>query len=160
MKVTTTIAEARWALDEVRRSNAKLGEFAGRVSHDLRIPLTTILGYVELSEDDPDLPPEHPAAEYLNLIGASGRRMLAMLEDVLDYSKVGGALHPQPVSLRTAVLDAARDLGIPFGSGGDAGLGRRAAARRGGRPATAPRRGCRPCRRRRAAARRAGSARG
>ena len=24
------------ALDEVRRSNAKLGEFAGRVSHDLR----------------------------------------------------------------------------------------------------------------------------
>ncbi|GAB14496.1 putative two-component histidine kinase [Arthrobacter globiformis NBRC 12137] len=105
------------ALDEVRRSNAKLGEFAGRVSHDLRIPLTTILGYVELSEDDPDMQPEHPAAEYLQLIGASGRRMLAMLEDVLDYSKVGGALHPQPVSLRGAAADAARDLGIPFGAG-------------------------------------------
>ncbi|MGN7252150.1 GAF domain-containing sensor histidine kinase [Arthrobacter sp. SAFR-014] len=105
------------ALDEVRRSNAKLGEFAGRVSHDLRIPLTTILGYVELGEDDPDMPPEHPAAEYLQLIGSSGRRMLAMLEDVLDYSKVGGALHQQPVSLRDAVSDAARDLGIPFGSG-------------------------------------------
>jgi signal transduction histidine kinase len=105
------------ALDEVRRSNAKLGDFAGRVSHDLRIPLTTILGYVELSEDDPDMPPEHPAAEYLQRIGASGRRMLAMLEDVLDYSKVGGALHPQPVSLRGAAADAARDLGIPFGAG-------------------------------------------
>ena len=105
------------ALDEVRRSNAKLGDFAGRVSHDLRVPLTTILGYVELSEDDPDMPPQHPAAEYLQLIGASGRRMLAMLEDVLDYSKVGGGLHPQPVSLRSAVADVARDLGIPFGSG-------------------------------------------
>jgi signal transduction histidine kinase len=105
------------ALDEVRRSNAKLGEFAGRVSHDLRIPLTTILGYVELGEDDPDMPLEHPAAEYLQLIGSSGRRMLAMLEDVLDYSKVGGALHQQPVSLRGAVADVARDLGIPFGNG-------------------------------------------
>jgi signal transduction histidine kinase len=105
------------ALEEVRRSNAKLGEFAGRVSHDLRVPLTTILGYVELSEDDPDMPPEHPAAEYLQLIGTSGRRMLVMLGDVLDYSKVGGALHPQPVSLRRAAADAARDLGIPFGAG-------------------------------------------
>jgi signal transduction histidine kinase len=105
------------ALDEVRRSNSKLGDFAGRVSHDLRVPLTTILGYVELSEDDPDMPPDHPAAEYLQLIGASGRRMLAMLEDVLDYSKVGGTLHPQAVSLYEAVADVARDLGIPFGRG-------------------------------------------
>jgi signal transduction histidine kinase len=129
------------ALDEVRRSNAKLGEFAGRVSHDLRIPLTTILGYVELSEDDPDMPPEHPAAEYLQLIGASGRRMLAMLEDVLDYSKVGGALHPQPVSLRGAAADVARDLGIAVRSRSHAGLRRRAAARRSApaaRPAAEP----------------------
>ncbi|MDP9886994.1 GAF domain-containing protein [Pseudarthrobacter enclensis] len=32
------------ALTEVRESNAKLAEFAGRVSHDLRGPLTTMLG--------------------------------------------------------------------------------------------------------------------
>ena len=57
------------ALAELRRSNTMLAEFAGRVSHDLRIPLTTILGYVELAEDDPDIPAGHPAAEYLALIG-------------------------------------------------------------------------------------------
>src|SRR3712207_7144267 len=39
------------ALEELERSNAMLAEFAGRVSHDLRAPLTTILGYVELAED-------------------------------------------------------------------------------------------------------------
>lgn len=105
------------ALEDLRRSNAKLGEFAGRVSHDLRIPLTTILGYVELSEDDPDIGPDHPAVQYFQLIGASGRRMVGMLEDVLNYSRVGGGLRAQQTSLRGAAAEVARDLGITFGPG-------------------------------------------
>ena len=105
------------ALEEVRGSNARLADFAGRVSHDLRVPLTTILAYVEMGEDDPDIEPGHPAAEYLQLVGASGRRMLAMLEDVLSYSRVGGGLHPQQVSLRNEAAVVAGDLGVAFGPG-------------------------------------------
>ncbi|MEV7607126.1 GAF domain-containing sensor histidine kinase [Paenarthrobacter sp. NPDC089322] len=97
---------------ELRDSNAKLAGFAGRVSHDLRIPLTTILGYVELVEDDPDLQADSTAAKYLDRIGASGRRMLAMLEDVLNYSRVGGGIHPARVSLKETAEEVAQDLGI------------------------------------------------
>ena len=97
---------------ELRDSNAKLAGFAGRVSHDLRIPLTTILGYVELVEDDPDVEPQSTAAKYLDRIGASGRRMLGMLEDVLSYSRVGGGIQPAHVSLREVAEEVARDLGI------------------------------------------------
>ncbi len=97
---------------ELRDSNAKLAGFAGRVSHDLRIPLTTILGYVELVEDDPDVEPTSTAARYLDRIGSSGRRMLGMLEDVLSYSRVGGAVQPTQVSLRQVTEEVARDLGI------------------------------------------------
>ncbi len=97
---------------ELRDSNAKLAGFAGRVSHDLRIPLTTILGYVELVEDDPDVEPQSTAAKYLDRIGASGRRMLGMLEDVLSYSRVGGGIQPAHVSLREVTEEVARDLGI------------------------------------------------
>ncbi|MCU1515284.1 MAG: sensor signal transduction histidine kinase [Pseudarthrobacter sp.] len=103
------------ALAELRRSNTVLGEFAGRVSHDLRIPLTTILGYVELAEDDPDIPPGNAAAEYLGLIGGSGRRMLGTLEDVLDYSRVGGTLRRERVSLLAVTAEAAHDLGLDLG---------------------------------------------
>jgi signal transduction histidine kinase len=92
-----------------------LGEFAGRVSHDLRIPLTTILGYVELAEDDPDIPPGHAAVEYLKVIGGGGRRMLKTLEDVLAYSRVGGALHREWLSLLAVTAEAARDLGVDLG---------------------------------------------
>lgn len=105
------------ALDEVRRSNAELADFAGRVSHDLRSPLTAILGYAEMSEDDPELDPGHPAAKYLQLVNAIGRRMLAMLEDVLSYSRVGGGLRAQQTSLREAAADVARDLYVGFGPG-------------------------------------------
>ncbi len=101
------------ALNDVRESNAKLAEFAGRVSHDLRGPLTTMLGYVEMGEDDVDT--DHPAAEYFQLIGASGHRMLAMLEDVLTYSRMGGSIQRQPVSLHAVAAEAANDLGLPFG---------------------------------------------
>jgi signal transduction histidine kinase len=97
---------------ELRDSNAKLAGFAGRVSHDLRIPLTTILGYVELVEDDPDVEPNSTAARYLDRIGSSGRRMLGMLEDVLSYSRVGGTVQPTQVSLREVTEEVARDLGI------------------------------------------------
>jgi signal transduction histidine kinase len=105
------------ALAEVRASNAKLAEFAGRVSHDLRSPLTTILGYVELGEDDPDVEPG-AAAEYLQLIGGSGHRMLAMLEDVLNYSRVGGGVQPRQVSLQAVAAEVANDLGLGLGPGG------------------------------------------
>ncbi|MDQ0145456.1 GAF domain-containing sensor histidine kinase [Pseudarthrobacter niigatensis] len=103
------------ALTEVRESNAKLAEFAGRVSHDLRGPLTTTLGYVEMAEDEVE--GDHPAAEYLQIISASGHRMLAMLEDVLTYSRMGGVLQRQRVSLQEVAAEVARDLGLSFGPG-------------------------------------------
>lgn len=103
------------ALTEVRESNAKLAEFAGRVSHDLRGPLTTMLGYVEMAGEEVD--GDHPAAEYLQIIGASGHRMLAMLEDVLTYSRMGGSIQRQWVSLHTVAAEVAKDLGLSFGPG-------------------------------------------
>jgi signal transduction histidine kinase len=103
------------ALDELRRSNAMLAEFAGRVSHDLRSPLTAILGYVELAEDDPDIPADHPSAGYLQHIGSGGRRMLLTLDDVLDYSRADGKLNREKVSLLAVTAEAAQDLGVDLG---------------------------------------------
>ncbi|BCW17465.1 hypothetical protein NtRootA9_01730 [Arthrobacter sp. NtRootA9] len=100
------------AYAELEESNARLAGFAGRVSHDLRSPLTTMLGYLEMLQDDPDITTVPGAAEDLEKIGASGRRMLAMLEDVLSFSRIGGCLHREYVSLRAAATEAAWDLGI------------------------------------------------
>ena len=103
------------ALAELERSNAMLSEFAARVSHDLRVPLTTILGYVELAEDDPGISHNHPARDYLEHIGSGGQRMLSTLEDVLDYSRADGQLNRERVSLLGVTAEAARDLGLDLG---------------------------------------------
>lgn len=103
------------ALAELQRSNTMLAEFAGRVSHDLRTPLTTILGYVELAEDDPDIQPGHPASDYLEHIASGGRRMLVTLDDVLDYSRADGTLKRERLSLLAVTAEAARDLGVDLG---------------------------------------------
>ena len=100
------------AYAELEESNARLAGFAGRVSHDLRTPLTTMLGYVEMLQDDPEMAAVPGAADDLDKIGASGRRMLSMLEDVLTYSRVGGSIRPQYVSLRRVALEAMQDLGV------------------------------------------------
>lgn len=100
------------AYAELEESNARLAGFAGRVSHDLRTPLTTMLGYLEMLQDDPNIQAVPGATEDLDSIGASGRRMLAMLEDVLSYSRIGGGAKPEFVSVPAAVDDVLWDLGI------------------------------------------------
>lgn len=97
---------------ELKESNARLAGFAGRVSHDLRTPLTTMLGYLEMLQEDPKIQSVPGAADDLEKIDASGRRMLGMLDDVLSYSRIGGGIQPQYASLRTAVSEAMWDLGM------------------------------------------------
>lgn len=47
-------AQLNRAYAELEESNARLAGFAGRVSHDLRTPLTTMLGYVEMLRTTPE----------------------------------------------------------------------------------------------------------
>lgn len=114
-RVTTLHADLADALAEARISNERLAEFTGRVSHDLRTPLTSILGYVELAsmESDPD-----PAdlAEYLNIAGSSARRMLSMVEELLAFASIGGRLEWKQLSLADLVREVTIDLsrGLPL----------------------------------------------
>ncbi|MFP3581269.1 GAF domain-containing sensor histidine kinase [Arthrobacter sp. SIMBA_036] len=98
------------ALTEAQRSNTLLAEFAGRISHDLRNPLTSILGYVELSQAEAQNTPDAKIAQYLDVVAGSGQRMLDMVEDVLAYATVGGDVRPVPLSLTALVGEVIQDL--------------------------------------------------
>ncbi|MEW1812550.1 GAF domain-containing sensor histidine kinase [Pseudarthrobacter phenanthrenivorans] len=100
------------AYTELEESNSRLSNFAGRVSHDLRTPLTTMLGYLEMLQDDARIQAVPGATGDLEKIDASGRRMLGMLEDVLTYSRVGGGIQPDYVSVQQTANEVMQDLGI------------------------------------------------
>lgn len=100
------------ALDEAKDSNERLAEFTGRVSHDLRNPLTSILGYVELGATDAATGQTEEAAEYLEIVGSSARRMLSMVEELLAFASIGGSLTRSRLSLAALVKEVADDLSL------------------------------------------------
>ena len=87
---------------EVEAANKELESFSYSVSHDLRAPLRHIDGYIEMlkREAGDDLPPE--PRRYLDVIGDSSRRMSALIDDLLAFSRMGRS----ELRVRTVDLDA------------------------------------------------------
>ncbi|MCT9821295.1 GAF domain-containing sensor histidine kinase [Microbacterium sp. W1N] len=88
------VLELRRLTRELGRSNEQLASFAGRVSHDLRNPLTALVGYLEIAADSPDMAAAPGAARAIAQAEGAAGRMTDMVTDLLDYARVGGA-HPK-----------------------------------------------------------------
>jgi CheY-like chemotaxis protein len=73
------------------------------MSHEIRTPLNAILGYSQLMLRDPALGP--PSRENLNIINRSGSHLLALINDILDMSKIeAGQMEVHPVGFDLAGL--------------------------------------------------------
>ncbi len=62
-------------------------EFVANVSHELRTPITTIKGFVETLQDNPDADSAQKA-QFLNIIGRNAERLNTIFEDLLSISKL------------------------------------------------------------------------
>lgn len=105
--------QTRWldlALSELTRSNSVLTDFAGRLSHDLKTPLTAILGFAEVLETIPVVEQDSRAVGYVGRIVRSGDRMRVLIDDLLSFAAVGGRTAPQQVDLPRLVAAVVDDL--------------------------------------------------
>lgn len=98
---------------ELEAANAELEAFAFSVSHDLRSPLTVIVGAAEvLSEDHAELLPPQ-ALQAVEGILSSADRMARLINDLLRLSRLGRQpLTKQPVDVTALVgqvLDELRE---------------------------------------------------
>ncbi len=81
-------------------------DFLARMSHELRTPLNAIQGYAELLAEDKGA--EHPDWDALQGIRRATRRLVALVESVLDLNQLRTGrfqIYPQPVRLSTLVAD-------------------------------------------------------
>jgi two-component system phosphate regulon sensor histidine kinase PhoR len=70
------------------RAEEKLrGEFAANVSHELRTPLASVKGFTSTILNDPAMP-EATRREFLEIIEAEADRLSALIDDLLDYSRL------------------------------------------------------------------------
>ena len=100
-------------LDRVRT------DFVANVTHEMRSPLASILGYAEILAEEPGLSAE--ARDYLERILRNSRRLDDIIRDLIELSRLEDATAPhlEPVDLGALLAevvagfeDAARDRGL------------------------------------------------
>ncbi len=77
-------AETKKALEELRQRNHELDSFVYSTSHDLRAPIASMLGLVDIAKQEKNL---EIIYQYLNLVEESSERLDKVIQTILDYSK-------------------------------------------------------------------------
>ena len=89
-------------LEKVRR------DFVANVSHELRSPLTSLVGFIEtlLSDNDID---QKSRQKFLNIMDEEAKRMNRLIDDILSLSKVETEEHITP-STSLSILDPIKSV--------------------------------------------------
>lgn len=109
-RTIAALTESQQQLHEaVLRANAAdrtKTDFLARVGHDLRAPLTAIIGYAQLLQES-----DAPAARHAQVIERSGKHMLTLINDLVEYASgsLRDELAPLPHRLAGFIDGIARE---------------------------------------------------
>jgi PAS domain S-box-containing protein len=107
-------AELIHAREQAEAATRAKSIFVATMSHELRTPLNAVLGFAELMEVDMDDRGVHDWDDDLHKIRGAGNHLLALINDVLDFSKVEAGkieLEPESVAINTLVEDVTASTG-------------------------------------------------
>ncbi len=109
---------------ELRQTSQLKSEFLANTSHEIRTPLCSILGFTHLLREQSYNPSNPRHQEYLRIILSSGQHLLALINDILDLSKIeANQLTLQPDTIEVCevcklalklVQEKANDKGLPL----------------------------------------------
>ena len=101
------VAERETLITELEEKNAELERFVYTVSHDLKSPLVTIVGFLGYLEEDLEKGDRKNLKRDVERIYLAAYRMQDLLKDLLELSRVGRVMNaPQAVRFETLAKEA------------------------------------------------------
>ncbi|AHM61091.1 pas/pac sensor signal transduction histidine kinase [Flammeovirgaceae bacterium 311] len=96
------------ANEELQKTNSELDRFVYSVSHDLRAPIASVLGLIQITknENDPEI-----RQQYFMLMESSLKRLDSFIHDIIDYSRNNRTdSRPVQISFEELTEDVASSL--------------------------------------------------
>jgi signal transduction histidine kinase len=90
--------------------NRELNHFAYIASHDLQEPLRTVSNFIEVFKEDYQEKLGEDAHQYFDFIIGATQRMKALIEGLLNYSRLGKSRGPEMVDLGEVITDIKGNL--------------------------------------------------
>ena len=109
--LSAQVAYSNQMTEKAIRASAARSEFIANVSHEMRTPLNSIVGFAEIlleRNSDPE------TRRMLETVGHQSETLLKLIDDVLDESKMGAGrleLSPHPFDL-VSILDDVHSMGL------------------------------------------------
>jgi signal transduction histidine kinase len=101
--------------DALRQTNAELekanhvkSDFLTTISHELRTPLHSVLGYASLLRDEVNVKLSKAGHKYTNAVLRSGQHLLALIENLIEISRIEGGgepLHPEQFNASEVIAE-------------------------------------------------------
>ena len=107
--ILRALQDERAAAEHLRDLNRQKDDFVSTVSHELRSPITSIIGFVELVLDDTETSEEQ--RRHLAVVERNANRLRDLVEDLLEVGAGAGShVVPTATELRSLCADVVEEL--------------------------------------------------